>query len=141
MARQRAIADIGVPRAWGARNPAWYVRSVAMNAARDRMRGSHARYLIASEVASLLDVPDTAPDPGRIAEARSEVERRAQSLRELPERERRILLAARIEGAPRRETARRFGISLRLVERELQHAQEYCLARQSEPTVGPKSPE
>jgi len=47
---------------------------------------------------------------------------------ELPPRQREILLAARLDGLPRREIANRLGISLRLVEKELQRAQEYCLA-------------
>ncbi|MFM9503862.1 sigma-70 region 4 domain-containing protein, partial [Listeria monocytogenes] len=50
-------------------------------------------------------------------------------LLELPARQREILLAARIDQMPRAEIAERFGISVSLVEKELQRAQEYCLAR------------
>ena len=50
-------------------------------------------------------------------------------MEELPARRRNILLAARVEGLTQPEVARRFGISLRLVEGELQRAQEYCAIR------------
>ena len=111
------------------RNPRSYILSVAMNAARDRMQGDDHRYLAAAEIDSLLDVPDVAPDPGRVAEARSELRQLEAILQELPKRRREILLAARIDRLPRQEIARRFGISQRLVEKELQRAAEYCLAR------------
>ena len=48
---------------------------------------------------------------------------------ELPPRQRAILLAARLDALPRREIARRYRISVRLVQRELQEAQDYCAAR------------
>ncbi|MTD92758.1 sigma-70 family RNA polymerase sigma factor [Hyphomicrobium sp. xq] len=109
-------------------NPANYIFGVAMNAARDRMRNAGARYLSAAEVDSLLEIPDETPDPAREAEGRSDLRALELILRELPLRQREILLAARLDNMPRQEIARRFGISRRLVEKELQRAQEYCLA-------------
>ena len=111
------------------RNPRSYILSVAMNAARDRMHDDDHRYLTGTEIDSLLDVPDEAPDPARVAEGRSELRQLEGVLQELPQRLREILLAARIDKLPRQEIARRFGISQRLVEKELQRAAEYCLAR------------
>lgn len=111
------------------RNPRGYIMSVAMNAARDRLHGDDHRHLAAAEIDSLLDVPDEAPDPARIAEGRSELRSLEAILQELPRRRREILLAARIDRLPRQEIARRMGISQRLVEKELQLAAEYCLAR------------
>ncbi len=111
------------------RNPGNYIVGIAMNAARDRMRDASSRYLSKAEVDSLLDIPDEAPDAARIIEGRSELRALEQILHELPPRQRDILLAARLDQMPRQEIARRFGISLRLVEKELQIAQEYCLAR------------
>lgn len=110
-------------------NPTNYIVAVAMNAARDRMRGASARYLSGAEVENLLEIPDEAPDPERTAKDRSDLRVLESILLELPERQREILLAARLDNMPRQEIARRFGISRRLVEKELQRAQEFCLAR------------
>ena len=121
IARVNTLGDI--------RNPRTYILSVAMNAARDRMHGDDRRYLASAEIDSLLDVADEAPDPARVAEARSELRALEAILQELPRRRREILLAARIDKLPQQEIARRFGISLRLVEKELQRAAEFCLAR------------
>jgi RNA polymerase sigma factor (sigma-70 family) len=114
------------------RNPRGYILSIAMNAARDRMHDDDRRYLASAEIDGLLDVPDEAPDPARVAEARSELRNLESILQELPKRRRDILLAARIDKLPRQEIARRFGISQRLVEKELQRAAEYCLTRRGE---------
>ncbi len=113
------------------RNPANYIFGIAMNAARDRMREGNSRYLSVAEVDGLLDIPDEAPVPSNIAEMRSDLRQLEAILRELPERQREILLAARLDRIPRAEIARRFNISLSLVEKELQRAQEYCLARRN----------
>jgi RNA polymerase sigma factor (sigma-70 family) len=111
------------------RNPANYIFGIAMNAARDRMREANTRYLSAAEVDNLLEIPDDAPMPSNVVEMRSDLRFLETVLRELPPRQREILLAARLDQMPRGEIARRFGISLSLVEKELQRAQEYCLAR------------
>jgi len=113
------------------RNPVNYIFGIAMNAARDRMREANSRYLSAAEVDSLLDIPDEAPAPSNIVEMRSDLRQLEAILRELPDRQREILLAARLDQTPRAEIARRFEISLSLVEKELQRAQEYCLARRN----------
>ena len=111
------------------RNPGNFIYGVAMNAARDRMRNIDDRTLSAAEIDSLLDIPDEAPGPEQIAEGQSDWRMLTAILDELPPRRRDILLAARLDGTPRRDIARRLGISQRLVELELQIAQEYLLAR------------
>lgn len=111
------------------RNPGNYIFGVAMNAARDRMRDVNSRHLSMTEIEDLLNIADDAPDAARIVEANSGLRMLETILDELPPRQREILLAARLDETPRLELARRFGISLRLVEKELQQAQEYCLAR------------
>jgi RNA polymerase sigma-70 factor (ECF subfamily) len=110
-------------------NPGNYIFGVAMNAARDRMRNPNSRHLNAAEIDSLLEIADEAPAPAHVVEMKSELRMLETILQELPPRQRDILLAARLDQTPRREIARRMGISLRLVEKELQRAQEYCLAR------------
>jgi RNA polymerase sigma-70 factor (ECF subfamily) len=114
-------------------NPGNYIFGVAMNAARDRMRDTSNRHLSAAEIDGLLDIADDTPDPARIAEAQSDFRALEAILEKLSPRQRDILLAARLDGMPRQEIARRFGISLRLVEKELQLAQEHCLARRNRP--------
>ena len=111
------------------RNPGNFIFGVALNAARDRMRDVNNRHLSAVEIDSLLEIPDDAPGPERVAEGHSDWRMLAAILDELPPLQRDILLAARLDGMPRREIARRLGISLRVVERELQLTQEHLLAR------------
>lgn len=111
------------------RNPGNYIFGVAMNAARDRMRDASNRILSAAEVEGLLEIVDEAPSPADMVEAQSDWRLLEAILQELPARRREILLMARLDGTPRAEIARQLGISLRLVEKELQLAQEYCIAR------------
>ena len=120
LARVEAIGHV--------RNPSRYIFSIALNAARDRLH-TDSRFLSAVEVEGMLDLVDETPDPARIVEARSDLSRLESALAELPPRRRDILLAARIDRLSRPEIAKRLGISLRLVEKELHLAQAYCLAR------------
>ncbi len=109
-------------------SPEAYLFRTAVNAANDRRR-SEARRLTRAEVVSLLTVPDEAPGPDRVLAARRELRDFAAILAELPPRQRAILLAARLEGMQRSEIAARYGISKRMVLRELAAAQNYCAAR------------
>lgn len=109
-------------------SPGAYLFRMAFNVAIDRQR-SESRRLSASEVESILEIADPAPGPAEVAQTRSDLDALIRAMEELPKRRRDILLAARLEGLTQPEIARRFGISLRLVELELQRAQEYCAAR------------
>jgi RNA polymerase sigma factor (sigma-70 family) len=110
------------------RNPQNYLFSIVLNAARDRLQIDD-RLLSGIEIDHLLDLADEMPDPARVAEGRSELRALEAALAELPARRRDILLAARLDGLPRQEIAKRLGISLRLVEKELHLAQAHCLIR------------
>jgi RNA polymerase sigma-70 factor (ECF subfamily) len=110
------------------RNPDTYLYSMAINIAFNRRRADN-RYLTASEVEALLDLADDAPNAARVLEARVELEALVTIIGELPVRQQAILLAARLEGVPRREIAARFGVSERFVQRELQEAHDYCATR------------
>jgi RNA polymerase sigma-70 factor (ECF subfamily) len=112
-------------------SPANYLFRIALNIARDRLM-SDRRYLTSLQVEQMLDATDEAPGPAAIAEARSELEFVEKLIAELPARQREILVAARLDGLPRREIAARLGISLSLVEKELKLAHEYCLARRDQ---------
>jgi len=111
-----------------------YLYTIAINIARDRLR-AEARRLTTDEVEALIDVPDDAPDQMQIAEDRSEWRLLETIMEELPPRRRDILLAARLDDMPRAEIAKRFGISVRLVQRELLEAQDYCAARLNRSTL------
>ena len=110
------------------RHPDSYLFTIAVNIARDRHRAEKRR-LTAHEAEALLDIADDAPDQMRVAEARSELEALEAIIAELPPRQRAILLAARLDDLPRTDIAKQFRISVRLVQRELMDAQNYCAAR------------
>jgi len=107
------------------RNPAGYLFRMAINAATDQ-RQADARYLTGSEVEELLNIGADTLDPARVVHARSEVEVLEQALRELTERQRAILIAARVEDVSMDDIAGRFGISVRMVGKELRKALEHC---------------
>jgi RNA polymerase sigma-70 factor (ECF subfamily) len=110
------------------RNPTNYLFRIALNIARDRLSADR-RLLSAVEIERLLDLADNAPDPARVTEDRADLRVVEALLAELSPRQREILAAARLDDLPRREIAKRLGISLSLVEKELKLAHEYCLAR------------
>lgn len=110
------------------RNPAAYLFRSAFHVALNQRRADNRR-LNAEEVEALLNLADEAPDAVRVISGRSDLERLKQVMAELPPRPRAILLAARLEGLSRQEIARRFGISVSLVEKELRRAQEHCVVR------------
>ncbi|MEW6439016.1 MAG: RNA polymerase sigma factor [Pseudomonadota bacterium] len=116
------------PRSVTVASPDSYLLRMALNTAYDRMRDENRR-LTSVEISSLLDLADDAPDAARIVESRAELEAFKTVLAELSARQREILLAARLDNMSRREIARHYGISVRLVLRELQEAQDYCAAR------------
>lgn len=105
-----------------------YLYRIAVNLARDRRRAENRR-LTVNEVETLLNIADEAPDTEDIVESRSDLRALRSIMADLPPRQRAILLAARVDGLPRREIAKRYRISVRLVQRELQEAQDYCAAR------------
>ena len=94
----------------------------------DQQRVENRRLTVA-EAEVLLNVPDPAPGPDRIAEGRAELDALTRAMGELPARQRVILLAVRLEGLPQNDIAEQLGVSLRTVERELRNAHEYCARR------------
>lgn len=109
-------------------NPAAYLFQIALNVARNRL-ASERRNTPAAQIDDILDVQDEAADTASIVESRSELQLVEELIQELPSRQREILVAARLDGLPRDAIAKRLGISLSLVEKELRMAHEYCLAR------------
>ncbi len=110
------------------RNPTAYLFRTAFNIALNRVRADQRR-LSAAEVEGLLHIADEAPDALQIFEGRSDIARLGAILARLPARQRAILLASRVEGASRLQISKRFSISVSMVDKELQQAQEYCATR------------
>ncbi|SAI59141.1 heme uptake RNA polymerase sigma-70 factor [Bordetella ansorpii] len=108
------------------RHPQSYLLNTAVHVAIDRLRGE-SRVLSESEIEDFLDVPDDTPGPAETAEARGEMQNVFTALEALPPRQRDIFLSARVHEVSREELAKRWGISVRQVGRELQAAHEFCL--------------
>ena len=125
------------------RNPEAYLLRTALNVAADR-RDAENRRLTLSEVERLIQCEEDELDPERIAEAGSEIAALARALDELSPRRREIFILARVQELPHRVIAQRFGISARMVERELRVALEHCgsrLDRKVTRRFGPRSAE
>ena len=108
--------------------PNAYLYRMALNIAADR-RESDARLLTGSEVEELLQMSDDALDPARLVGGQKEIQSLLDALYELPQRRRKIFIAARLEEAPHLEISQRFGISTRMVEKELKAALGHCAKR------------
>lgn len=110
------------------RQPQAFLLNAATHIAVDRLR-VEARMLSESQVEDLFEIEDPAAGPAEAVEARFELAALVAAMERLPARQREILFAIRLEGQAREELAERFGISVRMVARELQSAHEFC-ARQ-----------
>lgn len=108
--------------------PNAYLYRMALNIAADR-RQADARLLTGEEIEELLQVSDESQDPERVVGGQKEIQLLLSALYELPPRRRRIFIAARLEEAPHLEISQRFGISTRMVEKELKAALGHCAAR------------
>jgi RNA polymerase sigma-70 factor (ECF subfamily) len=114
--RLEGTAEIGYVR-----SPQDYLFRIALNIATDRRR-AEARRLSTAEIDSLFDLPDETPDAFRVVEARSELRALERAMAELPERRRLIFRAVLMDNTPRQELAKRFGITQRSVDLEVNRA-------------------
>jgi RNA polymerase sigma-70 factor (ECF subfamily) len=120
----RGSAELGIVH-----NPKAYLYRTALNVAADHHRNAEGRRLSDLEIDALRGIADAALDPAKAMEARLEVTMLERALDELTPRRRAILIAARLEEVPHVEIAARFGISTRMVEKELRSALLYCSQR------------
>jgi RNA polymerase sigma-70 factor (ECF subfamily) len=77
-----------------------------------------------------------------VVEARIELTEFQKALAELPARRRDVFIAAHLDHLPHREIATRFGINVRTVDFDLQHAMEHLsrrLGRSVLRRLGPRS--
>jgi RNA polymerase sigma-70 factor (ECF subfamily) len=112
--------DVGVVQ-----RPLDYIFRVALNIAGDRKRAERRR-LSYSEVEALYHFANGVLDGESLVEQRLELAALQRAVAALPERQRAILLAVRLEGTPHADLAKRFGISERMVDTDLRQALGYC---------------
>jgi RNA polymerase sigma-70 factor (ECF subfamily) len=110
------------------RSPKDFLFRIALNLATDKRRIDR-RYLSAEEIDGFLTLPDSAPDPASIAEARSEIEALDRALAELPLRCREVFMCAIVERMADHEIASRLGVSVRTVEIDLRNTLKHCASR------------
>lgn len=87
----------------------------AVNLSIDRQRRSN--HLPLADGATLHEIPDAAPDPVRIMEARARLRQVAVGLERLPERTRRVLLKRRLENMSYIDIAASEDMSVAAVEK------------------------
>jgi RNA polymerase sigma factor (sigma-70 family) len=105
--------------------PIPYLMRIARSLAIDFGRGK-ARTLSSAEIDDLLDVSDGCATPEKTTEDRDQLLVLQQILQELPQRQRRMLLASRLENRRHTDIADDFGVSVRTVEMEIRKAIGYC---------------
>lgn len=113
------------------RDPSVYLYRMLINTAVDRRRAD-ARWSTSTTLDEALELEDEQPSPERVVIARSQLEALERALSGLAKRTRKIFLAALVDELSYREIAKRFGISLRSVEREMGLAFEHCGERMKE---------
>ncbi|MEW6436332.1 MAG: RNA polymerase sigma factor [Pseudomonadota bacterium] len=109
------------------RSPDTYLFRVALNVAADLR--AEARRLSRTEVNAIIHMADAVLDPEEIVAARAELTALERAISELSPRRRSIFILARVDGIAHDEIARRFGISPRMVEKELRRALDHCSER------------
>jgi RNA polymerase sigma-70 factor, ECF subfamily len=105
--------------------PKSYLYRMALNVAIDRRRADTS-WFGKAELEVLLRSDDDQLDPEHIVSMRSEIAALEDVLGELPIRCRTVFMAALVEELPYRDIAKRMGISLRSVEREMRRALDHC---------------
>jgi RNA polymerase sigma-70 factor (ECF subfamily) len=108
--------------------PRPYLLRIAYNIALKRLRRERQTVTL-DEAREALSLIDEAPNPAQIAEARSELALLEQAVEDLTPRQREILFASRLDSISLHEIAVRYGISQRMVERELRQAVLQCAER------------
>ncbi|WP_434520205.1 RNA polymerase sigma factor [Methylosinus sporium] len=109
-------------------SPKDYIFRTAINIAKDYKKAGRRR-VSAAAVDALLEICDEAPDPARIAEARSEIEAFKRAMAELPARRREVLRKIAVEGLTAEEVATNLQVTTRTVEADLKNALTHCADR------------
>lgn len=107
------------------KHPASYLVQMAVNISIDQHRRK-MRLLSDTEIDELVTIADSTTDPVRILAGNQEILALERAMDGLTYRRRSILLAARVDGMLHRDIAARFGISERMVVKELSAALAHC---------------
>lgn len=122
-----------------AEHPTGYLFRMALNMAVDHHR-SQGRLLTGDEVNDLIHGIDDTLDPPTVLASRQDLVALADAMDSLTRRQRDILMAARVDEQPQADIADRFGISVRMVGKELKRALDICaekVGRKSVQRFGP----
>lgn len=111
--------------------PAPYLFRTVRNLLIDHFRKSR-RTLGAAQIADVLSVADEGPDPARQAEDRDQLGALALILGELPDRQREVLISARLRRERHAIIAARYGVTTRTIEMEIRRALDHCARRLDE---------
>lgn len=126
---QESWLRLGSERAATLDRPIQYLRRIASNLAIDENRKNARQRLSPLDIEALLEVPDEVPGPEEIVVARGEIAGLQRILDELPERQKAILIAARVDDEPYKSIAARYNVTTRTVENEIRRALDYCIQR------------
>lgn len=102
-------------------SPRSFVLRTAANLAKDRQRAERRRAK-RSDIEDALDVPDVAPSPARVVQAKMDLQIVKLAIAELPIRTQTVLIASRLQGLTHQQIAEQLGISRRTVLYELKRA-------------------
>lgn len=109
-------------------NPESYLFRAAVNTAAN-LRNTANRHLGSGEVNALLEIPDEAPGPERIALARAEIAALEQALAELSARQSTVFCEVMFQNTPYPVLAERYGVSTRTIYKDVEQALEHCARR------------
>ncbi|SAI74797.1 ECF family sigma factor [Bordetella ansorpii] len=118
------LGDASVPAS--IRHPQAYVYRVACNVAMDMLRTQRPGLHHCLDEDGMDALPDAAPGPETVAQARSGLAALERAMDRLPAGHRTVLSALRLEDQTRTEVADRHGMSLRRVDTVLRQALDYC---------------
>lgn len=112
------------PQCAPVQNARGYVYRMAYNRAIDIMRDHRLRggLEVADDSAPWDDIADSSPGPEHLAQVRNELGRVLRAIGRLPRRRQAICLDVWVQDCPRHEVARRFGVTVGMVFREINAA-------------------
>lgn len=109
-------------------DPDAYIYRAAINMA-STMAARHRRVLGSQDIDDILKIADEAPDPERIAIARSELAHVWKVLGELTPRQRHVFIESFTGTMSHDELADHYGVSVRLIQMDLRGAILHCARR------------
>lgn len=110
-----------------------YLYRTAKNLAIDHVRRISRQRTDATTHDDLADIPEDRPDSEQILAGRQRLDRLRAVIEELPTRTRQVFVLNRIEGLTYSEVARRLGISVSSVQKDLTSALQHVLRRTGPP--------